>query len=97
MLGTRGRHVLDRRVILLLAPLIDDILTYIYNLCTYKAVFLEFSKSGKLSLSTSTVTKQTFLYYKPVSVLPFLSKSLEKHIHKHTLKSLNDNKLIHPN
>ena len=35
--------------------------------------------------------------YRPISVLSLLSKSLEKHMHKHVLKHLNDNRLLHPN
>ena len=35
--------------------------------------------------------------YRPISVLSLLPKPIEKHIHKHMLKHLNDNKLLRPN
>ena len=33
--------------------------------------------------------------YRPISPLPVIPKSLERHIHKHLLQYLNNNKLIH--
>jgi hypothetical protein len=79
------------------APAITDTLTYVYNNCLDKSYFPNALKKAKVipvhkSGSTSNPTN-----YRPISILSVLSKPLEKHINKHTIKHLDDNKLLHSN
>jgi exonuclease III len=90
----RGLDGLDTEILKLSAPTITDTLTYIYNICLEKGYFPNALKKAKIipihkSGNTSDPTN-----YRPISILSVLSKPLEKHIHKHTLKHVDDNKLM---
>ena len=76
-------------------PFIVEQLTYIYNLCIDKCVFPSLLKEAKvipLPKSKDTSHPQNL---RPISLLPILSKPLEKHIHKHMYEHLDKHKLIH--
>ena len=93
--GIRDLEGLDSKILKLSAPIIADILTYVYNLCIHKSCFPKVFKTAKVIHKHGAKTDTS--NYRPISVLSLLSKLLEKHIHKHMLKHLNDNKLLHPN
>ena len=93
--GTRDLDGLDGKILKISAPAIADTLTYIYNLCIDNSYFpLQFKhakviplhKSGDPAISSN---------YRPISILSFLSKPLEKHMYKHLLLHLEKNNLIH--
>ena len=89
--GTCYLEGLDCKILKLSAPIIANTLTYIYNLCIHKSCFQKSSKSLKSSMYIyKHGAKTDTSNYRPISVL-------EKHIHKHMLNHLNDNKLLHPN
>ena len=79
------------------APVIAETLTYVYNLRIDKSFFpiqlkqarvIPIFKSGDPSLPSN---------YRPISILPVLSKPLEKHINKHLSKHLETYDLLHIN
>ena len=78
-------------------PFIIEPLTYFYNLCIDKNIFPTSLKEAKVIPlpKTKEVTQPKDL--RPISLLPVLSKPLEKHIHKHMYKYLDTHKLIHQN
>ena len=95
--GTRDLEGLDSKTPKLSAPIIADTLTYIYNLCIHKSCFPKVFKIAKVIPIYKHGAKTDTSNYRPISVLSLLSRPLEKHIHKHVLKHLNDNRLLHPN
>ena len=95
--GTRDLEGLDGKILRLSAPIIPDILTYIYNLCICKSCFRKVFETARVIPIYKHGARTDTSNYRPISVLSLLSKPLGKHIHKHMLKHLNDNKLLHPN
>ena len=76
-------------------PFIIEELTYIYNLCIDKCIFPNKLKEAKvipLPKSKDTTQPQNL---RPISLLPLLSKPLERHIHKYMYKHLNEQQLLH--
>ena len=70
-------------------------ITYIYNLCIDKCIFPTLLKEAKvIPLPKSKDTSQP-QNLRPISLLPILSKPLEKHIHKYMYEHLDKHKLIH--
>ena len=76
-------------------PYIVEPLTYIYNLCIEKNIFpsaLKVAKVIPLPKAKDTSDPNNF---RPISLLPLLSKPLERHIQKHLYEYLNSNALLH--
>ena len=76
-------------------PYIVEPLTYIYNLCIEKNIFptaLKVAKVIPLPKAKDTSDPNNF---RPISLLPLLSKPLERHIQKHLYEYLNVNALLH--
>ena len=76
-------------------PFIVEELTYIYNLCIDKCTFpikLKEAKVIPLPKTKDTTQPQNL---RPISLLPVLSKPLERHIHKHMYSHLNEQNLLH--
>ena len=70
-------------------PYIAETLTYISNLCIQKNVFPTAFKSAKVIPFSKTKTISTDLNdYRPISILSVLTKSQERHIHKHLTEFL---------
>ena len=75
-------------------PFIVEELTYIYNLCIDKCIFPKVLKEAKvIPLPKSKETKEP-QNFRPISLLPVLSKPFEKHIHKHMYSHLQQFDLI---
>ena len=76
-------------------PYIDELLTYVYSLCIEQNVFPTALKNAKVVplLRTNGLSHRS--NYRPISLLPVISKPLERHIHKHLLQYFENNKLIH--
>ena len=81
-------------VLNLAQPYIIDSLTYIYNLCINKNIFPTAFKSSKIIPIPKTGDTSDPNNYRPISLLPILSKPLEKHIHKHLLNYIEKNSLF---
>ena len=71
-------------------------LTFIYNLCIQKSAFPAIFKRAKVTALLKTEAILSDLNdYCPISILPVLTKTLEKHIHKHLTDFLEAHNLFH--
>ena len=91
-----GPDNISIKPIKLALPYIVDHLTYIYNLCIEKNIFPSLLKEAKVIPLPKTKDASHPQYLRPISLLPSLSKPLEKHIHKHMYHYLNTYNLLHP-
>ena len=94
---TRDLDGLDRRILKLACPVIVETLTYLYNLCIDKNCFPSKFKQAKVVPIYKSGDTADPSNYRPISILSFLSKPLEKHIYKSLYAYLNNNSLIHEN
>ena len=94
---TRDLDGLDGRILKLACPVIVETLTYFYNLCIDKNCFPSNFKQAKVVPIYKSGDTADPSNYKPISILSFLSKPLEKHIYKSLYAYLNNNSLIHEN
>ena len=80
----------------LASPYTAGSLTYIFNLCIERNVFLsEIQKAKAIPLSKPRNHKH-LNDYRPVTLLSVLSKLLERYIHKHLVTYLETRDLFHP-
>ena len=78
-------------------PYIVEPLTYIYNLCIKNNTFPASLKLAKVIPLPKVDDKSKPDNYRPISLLPLLSKPLERHIHKHIYMHLQEHSLLHIN
>ena len=78
----------------LAAPAIADSITYICNLSIKTKSFPEKWKEAKVTPIFKKGKTDDCSYYRPISVLPILSKILEKHVYICLYDSLQDKKLL---
>ena len=71
-------------------------MTYIYNLCIDQNIFPTALKEAKVIPIPKGTDTTDPLNFRPISILPILSKPLEKHIQIHLYKHLHKHSLIHP-
>ena len=90
-----GSDNISTKMIKLLSPYIVEYLTYIYNLCIDKNVFPLQLKEAKVIPLPKTKDASHPQYLRPTSLLPALSKPLERHIHKHMYHYINSHNLLH--
>ena len=76
-------------------PHIIEPLTYVYNLCIDKQCFPSQLKEAKVIPLPKTQDTSHPKNIRPISLLPILSKPLERHIHKHMYQHLDKNNLLH--
>ena len=76
-------------------PHIIEPLTYVYNLCIDKNCFPSQLKEAKVIPLPKTQDTSHPKNIRPISLLPILSKPLERHIHKYMYQHLDKNKLLH--
>ena len=69
------------RLLKLAAPYISESLTFICNQSIVKSVFPKKRKEGKVTPLHKNGAKDDTNNYRPISVLPVVSKLLEKHVH----------------
>ena len=69
-------------------------LTYIYNLSFHKSVFPTVLKKEKVIPLSKVKDLGEPNNFRPISILPLLSKPIERHVHKHLLKFLNERDLL---
>lgn len=90
-----GPEQIPVHLIQLALPYIVEPLTYIFNLCIEKNTFpssLRIAKVIPLPKSKDLSDPNNF---RPISLLPILTKPLERHIQKHLLSYMESNKLFH--
>ena len=68
---------------------------YTIYLCIEQNIFPTAIKSAKVVLLPKTNDLSDPSDYRPISLLPVISKPLERHIHQHLLQYLENNILIH--
>lgn len=90
-----GPENLPIKLIKLALPFIIEPLTYAYNLCLQNNTFPTNLKGAKVIPIPKKKDVSDPQNLRPISLLPILSKPLEKHIHTHMFKHLDDNKLLH--
>ena len=95
--GTRGLDGIDGKILKLSAPVIAETLTYVYNLCIDKSHFPSQLKQARIIPIFKSGDPSQPSNYRPISILPVLSKPLEKHINKHLSKHLETYDLLHIN
>ena len=93
--NTKGTDGLDGKILRLSAPFIAETLTYIYNLCIDKNTFPQVFKEAKVIPLFKSGDKSDPSNFRPISILPILSKPLEKHINEHVMKHFLVNDLFY--
>ena len=78
-------------------PYIVEPLTYIYNLCIKRNTFPSSLKLAKVIPLPKVDDKSKPDNFRPISLLPLLSKPLERHFHKHLYMYLQERSLLHIN
>ena len=91
--NTKGTDGLDGKILHLSAPFIAETLTY--NLCIDKNTFPQVFKEAKVIPLFKSGDKLDPSNFRPISILPILSKSLEKHISEHVMKHFLVNDLFY--
>ena len=90
-----GVDTIGPRLLKLAAPYISESLTFICNQSIVKSVFPKKWKEGKVTPLHKNGTKDDTNNYRPISVLPLVSKLLEKHVHDSLMAYLSSNSLSH--
>ena len=92
-----GPDDISAQLLKLSLPYTIESLTYIYNLCIAHNTFPSDLKTAKVIPLPKTKDKLDPNNYRPISLLPVLSKPLERHVHKHLFEYLESRSLLHPN
>ena len=90
-----GLDGITSHILKLSLPYIVESLTFIYNLCISKGTFPQDLKNAKLIPIPKSKDLTDLNNFRPISILPVISKPLERHIHIHFLKFLEDHDLIY--
>ena len=90
-----GTDNVGPRLLKLAAPYISDDITYICNQSINKSTFPRKWKEAKVSPLHKNGPHDDVNNYRPISILPVLSKVLEKHVHDCLSVYLNENNLLH--
>ena len=93
---TLGPDNIPPNLLKLSLPFIVEPLTYIYNLSIDKRIFQNPLKQAKVIPIPKTKDVSQPQNLRPISLLPILSKPLERHIHKHLYGHLEKFNLLHP-
>ena len=90
---------IDTRTVKIAAEIVAPVLTHIINLSISTNTFLTVWKHAKVVPLLKSPTADTLLpkSYRPVALLPILSKVLERVVFSQFVKYLEDNNLVHPN
>ena len=91
-----GSDNIGPRILKLCSPYIVSSLTYIFNKIIDSGIFPDFLKNAQVSPIYKDGERCLATNYRPISVLPTISKLLEKHISKHMYKFLSKHNLLHP-
>jgi hypothetical protein len=90
-----GLDNINSFILKLALPFIVETLTFIYNLCILTNSFPEAWKSAKVIPLPKNNDTFDLNNFRPISILPILSKPLEKHVHKHLNIFIEDRHLFH--
>ena len=90
-----GCDQIGPRLLKIAAPFIADSITYICNLSIQNSFFPDKWKIGKVTPLHKSGCKDDVNNFRPISVLPILSKILEKHVHDSLMDFLINHSLLH--
>ena len=90
-----GPEQIPVHLIKLALPYIVEPLTYIYNLCIGQNTFPSSLKIAKVIPLPKSKDLSDPNNFRPISLLPILTKPLEKHVQKHLLSYMESNQLFH--
>ena len=90
-----GIDGLSARLLKIAAPAIAPSLTKLMNICITTGVFPSAWKVARITPLYKADAKSDKNNYRPVSVLPVLSKVLERHMHNHTYSFLKDSNALY--
>ena len=90
--GTDGLSI---KLLKIAAPAIIESLTKLINICIARGVFPTVWKEAKVTLLHKNEVKSDESNYQPISVLPVISKVLERHLHKAIHNFLKNNSLLY--
>ena len=90
-----GTDRIGPRLLKLAAPYITNEITYICNHSITMSVFPSKWKEAKVAPLHKSGTHEELNNYRPISILPVLSKVLEKHVHKSLSEFLHEHSLLH--
>ena len=90
-----GADNIGPRLLKLAASYISESLTFICNQSIISYTFPEKWKEGKVTPLHKNGPKDDTNNYRPISVLPVVSKLLEKHVHDSLMSYLSSNSLLH--
>ena len=90
-----GVHKLSAKMLKIAAPVISSSVSKLMNMSIEKAVFPYRWKTAKVTPKFKSGDRDDMTNYRPISVLPVLSKLLERHVHNHLYDYLNDNNLLY--
>ena len=84
------------KILKLCAPFIVSSLTYIFNRILDSGIFPDVLKNAKVSPIFKSGERCQPTNHRPISVLPTISKLMEKHVSTHLYKYLSKFQLLHP-
>ena len=90
-----GSDNIGARLLKLAAPFISDSLMYTCNQSMLNSTFPDKWKEGKVRPLHKNGPKDDTNNYRPISILPVISKMLEKHVHDSLMTYLTSHKLLH--
>ena len=90
-----GPEKIPVHLLKLALPYIVEPLTYVYNLCIEQNIFPSSLKVAKVVPLPKSKDKTDPNNFRPISLLPILTKPIEKHIQKHLLQYMETNTLFH--
>ena len=90
-----GFDEISPKILKMSAPFIVDSLTYLLNLCLSKNYFPDEFKYAKIIPLHKKGDVNDVNNYRPISLLPTISKLLERHMHKHLTNFIDKYKLLH--
>ena len=90
-----GSDNIGARLLKLAAPFISDSLMFICNQSILNSTFPDKWKEGKVRPLYKNGPKDDTNNYRPISILPGISKMLEKHVHDSLMTYLTSHKLLH--
>ena len=90
-----GADTIGPRLLKLAAPYISESLTFICNQSIANSTFPEKWKEAKVTPLHKNGPRDDTNNYRPISVLPVVSKLLEKHVHDSLMVYLSSHSLLH--
>ena len=95
--SSRGLDGLDSKILKISAHIISEHITYIYNLCIEKKCFPQTFKDAKVIPHFKSGDRSDPGNYRPISILPALSKPLERYLKQNIQAHFKRYNLLHPN